>query len=162
MSASRTITTKSANVAIYARSACGTEAMLAKAISDQVEACIACAPANWFARTVIYADIGKSGSNISPYPGFVSLLDDVKSRMFEIVIVEDVDRLPRDFRCLNQFLRELNHVNTELISAKYGKLVIYREDFPPARTTASIVNTRKQQLKHLLYRQKLIARSWRP
>ncbi|UWU94393.1 recombinase family protein [Bradyrhizobium sp. CB1015] len=85
--------------------------MVAEPYAQQVEADI----------VKIYADAGKSGAFTANRPAFQEMLEDAEKHEFEVLIVEEGDRLSRKLSIMANAYSKLADLGIELHSTKYGR-----------------------------------------
>ena len=106
------------HAAIYARFS--TDLQNERSVEDQIALCRSYAAAERMAVTKVYSDHAKSGASIFGRDGLLSLLADVKSKIFDAVIVEHTDRLSRDMEDLSGIYKRFNHVDVTLRAVHSG------------------------------------------
>lgn len=66
-------------------------------------------------RFQLYEDKGYTGRN-QKRPGYTRLLNDMRQRKFDLVLVWKIDRIFRSLQHFTQFMQEIKHKNIEFVS----------------------------------------------
>jgi len=80
--------------AIYARFS--DEKQNARSVDDQIDSCRDVTAREGFAVARIFKDRAISGSSTLNRPGFLAMMRAAEARAFDVIVVEDVDRISRD------------------------------------------------------------------
>ena len=105
--------------AIYARYS--TELQNAKSIDDQVALCRGYAEREGFEVVAVYDDPAVSGASILTRFGLTRLMADAARRMFDAVIVEEVDRLARDIGDMGTIEKHLTFSEIAILTVYGGR-----------------------------------------
>ncbi|MFC3118864.1 recombinase family protein [Jhaorihella thermophila] len=89
---------------IYARYS--TDMQREASIEDQVRSCMKLIEAKGWVAGEIYTDMGLSGAT-HLRPGFQKLLEDARSRKFDFVVAESIDRISRDQEHIAGFHKQM-------------------------------------------------------
>jgi DNA invertase Pin-like site-specific DNA recombinase len=109
-------------VAIYARAAVVPQAAPQNALKAQMDACHAYAARQNFRVVETYFDHGSANSPLQLRPGLLSLLSAAKTRAFDILLVQDLDRLSRDAATFFAMLKTLRSSGIRLWTVCDGEL----------------------------------------
>ncbi|WP_370635053.1 recombinase family protein [Methylocystis sp. WRRC1] len=124
--------------AIYARFS--TDLQDERSIEDQVSLCKKYAERKMLHVVAVFHDRARSGGSILGRDGLLVLMDKARERAFEVIVVEALDRLPRDMEDLAGIHKRLSFlgieiravhegvVNTVLIGLRGLVGQLYRED----------------------------------
>ena len=112
-------------IAIYVRSASGSEYQIEEQISDCKDfiGSIGCDPE----KSVIYADNGFSGCSVDR-PAFLKMMKDADEGKFQILVINDIPRLARNYHLCDDTLNILGEKHIATYIAKLG--ISAREFFP--------------------------------
>src|ERR1700680_1927260 len=105
--------------AIYARFL--TDLQTEKSIEDQIALCRVRAKRDGFAVVATYEDRALSGASLHGRKGLADLMCGAAAKNFDVVIVEELDRLSRDMEDLAGIYTRLNFCGIEIVSAHEGK-----------------------------------------
>ena len=70
----------------------------------------------------VYTDYAISGSSLKNRPGIRALLNDAKSRRFDYVIAEALDRISRDQEDIAAIYKRLRHADIRLVTLAEGEI----------------------------------------
>ena len=102
--------------AIYARSA--TADLGRRSIEDQTERCRAYAARRGWTVVGTYADSARSGMTLDGRTGFAELIAAAERGAFQVLVVEDLDRLGRDAVLVHGVLRTLQDMGVTLCTVE--------------------------------------------
>jgi site-specific DNA recombinase len=105
--------------AIYARFS--SELQNANSADDQLAACERFVEAKGGEVIARYKDEGQSGTDYKTRPGIQALLTAVRTRKFDTVIAEAVDRFGRDTESLANFRKIMDYAGVEILTINEGK-----------------------------------------
>src|SRR3954454_23520217 len=105
--------------AIYARYS--SDAQREASIEDQVRLCRELAERQGWAVVEICADHALSGAS-TLRPGYQRLLEDVRTRRFEVVVAEALDRLSRDQEHTAGLFKQLSFAGVRLVTLAEGEV----------------------------------------
>lgn len=114
-----TMTDRPRRAAIYARFSSDLQNPLSTA--DQDTLCRAYARREGFHVVASYEDAAVSGASTKNRPGILKMLDDAKAGKFDVVVVEELDRLARDMEDLAHIHKRLSFNGIEIIAVHSGK-----------------------------------------
>jgi len=122
------VPTKAGNgivIAIYVRSASGSEYQIEEQISDCKDfiKSIGYDPD----KAVIYVDNGFTGCSVDR-PAFLEMMKDANDEKFHILVINDISRLARDYHLCDDTLNILGEKHIATYIAKWG--ISAREFFP--------------------------------
>ncbi len=104
--------------AIYARYS--TDLQKDRSIDDQVALCRSFATKNDVTISKVYADRAQTSASIIGRDGIMQLMDDAKAGLFDMVIVEALDRISRDQEDLAGIYKRLSFANVEIVAVHDG------------------------------------------
>ena len=104
---------------IYARYS--SDAQRDASIEDQVRLCRELAGRQGWTITEVYADHALSGAS-ALRPGYQRLLEDARTRRFELVLAEGLDRLSRDQEHTAGLLKQLAFAGVRLVTVAEGEI----------------------------------------
>jgi DNA invertase Pin-like site-specific DNA recombinase len=107
-----------AGTAVYTRLAVADD----DAIAEQERKLIEYAESNGYGRCVCYRDNGKNGEHLNR-PALMELLAGVETGKIKIVIVQDLNRLTRNYWKLDELVNLLTAKDALLISVEDGGVV---------------------------------------
>jgi site-specific DNA recombinase len=90
-------------------------------ITDQQALCRRYAERNGLEIVRGYSDSAKSGASLYGRDGLQDLMADTKAGLFEVVLVESLDRLSRDQEDLAGLFKRLSFLGVEILTANDGK-----------------------------------------
>jgi site-specific DNA recombinase len=117
----RPITTKAPTLraVIYARYS--SDRQSPESITDQISQCQRyCRDHGWEVVNT-YSDAGISGAS-AQRPGYQSVLSDLTKGLFDVVVVDSLDRLSRNLADVGKLINELNFYRATLHTADIGKI----------------------------------------
>lgn len=91
-----------------------------RSIEDQVTLCRAKAARDGFKIAATFSDRARSGASIHGRPGIAELLAAAKARQFDILIVEELDRLSRSQADLASIYDRLTFVGIDILTVHGG------------------------------------------
>jgi site-specific DNA recombinase len=91
-----------------------------RSIDDQVALCRAKAARDGFKVVSVFSDRARSGASIHGRPGVGELLTAAKARAFDVLIVEELDRLSRSQSDLASIYDRLTFVGIDILTAHTG------------------------------------------
>jgi site-specific DNA recombinase len=91
-------------------------------IERQEDICIAYIEANNYVLVRTYADRARTGTSKAGREELKSMQEDAAKKMFDIVVVEDIDRLGRALEVTVEIWNELKELGIELHDSELGKL----------------------------------------
>lgn len=103
---------------IYARFS--TDLQNERSVEDQVALCRTYASRESFEVVGLYEDRARSGASILGRDGLLQLLEGARTRQFDVVIVEALDRLSRDMEDLAGIHKRLTFVGVEIRAVHEG------------------------------------------
>ncbi|WP_412065161.1 recombinase family protein [Rhizobium sp. SYY.PMSO] len=109
----------SQRAAIYARFS--TDLQNERSVDDQIAICREFASRSGYVVTKAYFDKARSGASILGRDGLHSLMDDARSGLFSVIVVEALDRLSRDQEDLPHLYKRLTHYGVEIIAVHDGR-----------------------------------------
>lgn len=98
--------------AIYARFS--TDLQSERSIEDQVALCRLYAERERLDAYKVYEDRARSGGSVIGRDGLSALLDDARNGLFQVLIVEALDRLSRDMEDLAGLHKRLTFLDIEI------------------------------------------------
>src|SRR5258708_20548394 len=104
--------------AIYARFS--TELQNEKSTEDQIALCRAYAARHQLDVVAIFEDKARSGASVFGRDGLMQLMDAARQRLFDVVIVEALDRLSRDMEDLAGLHKRLSFQGIEIQAVHDG------------------------------------------
>jgi DNA invertase Pin-like site-specific DNA recombinase len=104
--------------AIYARFS--TELQNEKSTEDQIALCRAHASQHGLDVISVYEDKARSGASLFGRDGLMSLMDAARKRLFDVVVVEALDRLSRDMEDLAGIHKRLSFLGIEIQAVHDG------------------------------------------
>ncbi|RWA74038.1 MAG: recombinase family protein [Mesorhizobium sp.] len=104
--------------AIYARFS--TELQNEKSTEDQIALCRAYAVRNDLSVVAVYEDKARSGASVFGRDGLMSLMEAARQKTFDTVVVEALDRLPRDMEDLAGLHKRLSFLGIEIQAVHDG------------------------------------------
>ncbi len=108
----------SRRAAIYARYS--TDLQKDRSIDDQVALCRTHARKEGIEVTRVYSDRAQTSASIIGRDGLMQLMDDAKAGLFDMVIVEALDRVSRDQEDLAGIYKRLTFVNVDIMAVHDG------------------------------------------
>ena len=105
--------------ALYARFS--TDLQNERSTEDQIDLCKAFAKREGFTVAATYADKAKSGASLHGRDGILDLLADAKAHKFDVVIVEELDRLSRDMEDMAGIHKRLSFQGIKIVSVHGGE-----------------------------------------
>ena len=105
--------------AIYARFS--TDLQNERSIDDQLALCTAYCAREGLTPAVTFHDKARSGASIFGRDGLIDLMAQAKARVFDVVVVEALDRLSRDMEDLAGIHKRLSFAGVELRAVHDGK-----------------------------------------
>ena len=106
--------------AIYARFS--TDLQNVRSIEDQVALCRLYAERERLDADRVYEDRARSGGSIIGRDGLSALLDDARNGLFQVLIVEALDRLSRDMEDLAGLHKRLTFLDIEIRAVHEGQV----------------------------------------
>src|SRR5215831_5290860 len=106
--------------AIYARYS--TDLQSDRSIEDQINECLSYAERNKVTVIETYADRARSGSSAVNRADWQRLIRDADARKFDILIVEDVDRISRDEADYHAFRKRLAFLEIKIHTVHGGEI----------------------------------------
>ncbi|WP_088687185.1 recombinase family protein [Rhizobium sp. R634] len=113
------VTAKAKVAAVYARFS--SELQLDRSIEDQISLCRSFADRQGYEIGEIFSDRARSGASLFGRDGLLLLLERAKSRTFDVVVVEALDRLSRDQEDLAAIFKRLQFIGIDIIAVHDGK-----------------------------------------
>lgn len=110
----------SPKAAIYARFS--TDLQNERSADDQIDLCRAFAKREGFCVVQAYKDEAKSGASLHGRVGILDLLADAKAGKFDVVIVENIDRMSRDMEDMAGMFKRLSFMGIDIIEVHGGKV----------------------------------------
>ncbi|WP_420550117.1 recombinase family protein [Curvivirga sp.] len=107
-------------VAIYARHS--TNKQNETSSQDQIDACSKYIEQQGWQLQGCYKDEAISGANAINRPGFLALTEASRNKEYDLVLVEDIDRLGRNVADVTKFNEILEHNKQELFTIYNGKV----------------------------------------
>ena len=104
---------------IYARFS--TNLQNPRSIEDQVLLCRTFAAREGYEVIRVYSDAAKSGASLHGRDGIRELMADAMMGAFDVVIVEELDRLSRDMEDMAAIAKRLKFAGIDMISVHEGK-----------------------------------------
>ncbi|WP_280109984.1 recombinase family protein [Beijerinckia indica] len=104
--------------AVYARFS--TELQNEKSTDDQIALCRAHAARQGFDIVATYEDKARSGASVFGRDGLMHLMDAAREHMFEVVLVEALDRLSRDMENLAGIHKRLSFLGIQIHAVHDG------------------------------------------
>jgi DNA invertase Pin-like site-specific DNA recombinase len=92
-----------------------------RSIDDQIALCRLYAEREGYTVAKVYSDKAKSGATLFDRDGLIELISDAKRRLFDIVVVESLDRLSRDQEDLAAVYKRLEFAEVEIRTLNEGK-----------------------------------------
>jgi DNA invertase Pin-like site-specific DNA recombinase len=116
--------------AIYARFS--TDLQNERSIEDQVVLCRSYAAREDMEVVEVYDDRARSGGSIMGRDGLLRLMDRARDRVFDVIIVEALDRLSRDMEDLAGIHKRLSFLGIEIRAGRRGGLpyIVFRHESP--------------------------------
>ncbi len=105
--------------AIYTRFS--TELQHERSIEDQIELCRGYAAKNGLEIVATFDDRARSGASVFGRDGLMRMMDAARDGLFEVILVEALDRLSRDQEDLAGLWKRLNFLGIELRAVHDGK-----------------------------------------
>jgi site-specific DNA recombinase len=106
--------------AIYARYS--SDLQSTASIEDQIRLCRERVAHENGTAIEVYTDYAISGSSLKNRPGIRALLNDAKSRRFDYVIAEALDRISRDQEDIASIYKRLRHADIRLVTLAEGEI----------------------------------------
>jgi len=106
--------------AIYARYSFDLQSTAS--IEDQIRLCRERVAHENGTSIEVYTDYAISGSSLKNRPGIRALLNDAKSRRFDYVIAEALDRISRDQEDIAAIYKRLRHADIRLVTLAEGEI----------------------------------------
>jgi site-specific DNA recombinase len=104
---------------IYARFS--SDKQSARSIEDQIALCRAFCEREGISVTEVYEDRAISGAATVNRPGWLRLMSDARSRKFDVVVAEALDRISRDQEDLAGIHKRLTFLNIDILTLQDGK-----------------------------------------
>lgn len=89
-------------------------------IEDQIDLCRAYARREGYHVVATYQDAGISGASTKNRPGILKLLNDAKAGMFDVIVVEQLDRISRDMEDLAAIHKRMSFMDIDLVEVHGG------------------------------------------
>lgn len=105
---------------IYARFS--TDPLQERSIQDQIDLCRSYAKRENLEIVKVYEDAARSGASIIGRDGMIRLLTDGANRLFDVVIVEALDRISRDMEDLDGIHKRLSFGGMEILAVHEGEV----------------------------------------
>lgn len=105
--------------AIYARYS--SDLQTDRSIEDQVSLCREFAAKHGYTVVSTYDDRARSGASIMGRDGVLAMMDAARDGMFDVLVVEALDRLSRDQEDLAGIYKRLTHIGVEIRAVHDGK-----------------------------------------
>lgn len=97
-----------------------TELQNAKSIEDQNAVTARYCLQNGYEVARQYSDAAQSGASISGRQGLLDLLSDAKDGVFDVIVVEELDRISRDMEDMAGIYKRMQYLGIEIISIHEG------------------------------------------
>lgn len=97
-----------------------TELQNAKSIEDQNAVTARYCQQNGYEVVRQYSDAAQSGASIMGRQGLLDLLADAKDHLFDVIVVEELDRISRDMEDMAGIYKRMKYLGIEIISIHEG------------------------------------------
>lgn len=128
--------------AIYARYS--TELQNEKSIEDQVALCRAHAAREGLEIVQVYSDRARSGASLIGRDGILELLLAAKSRAFDVVLTESLDRISRDQQDLLGVYKQLDFNDVQIRTVHGGAVDVLQAGISGLIGQIQLVDTRRK------------------
>lgn len=106
--------------AIYARYS--SDLQSAASIEDQIRLCREWLEREGSIKVEVYTDYALSGGSVKTRPGMQGLLADLRTKRFDIVIAEALDRVSRDQEDVAGIFKRVSHAHARMITIAEGQI----------------------------------------